>query len=228
METAGRPRLEVRRSASGRAVPELGGVLLHSAEDPVREAAETAAKHEDRLRANPFVLVLGAGFGYHVAAIEAVLARAHGRAFRLAAVEPHGETLRLGLAENPPAHPGNTTHHTAAEPSLLYRDGALVDVLLKGPAVVTHPPSMAAHGAFFKGFVTHRAPDSVHEYLDRIEDEALKSHLAATVSDDPRTTLARHVENLRRQDRRLAGHDHLLIALAGMRGTHGTDADHQP
>ena len=64
--TEKKPSIDFIIAKSGHIVPVVDQIYLHSVYDPIKEADDYVQTHEEDLKKNPTVLMLGLGFGYHI------------------------------------------------------------------------------------------------------------------------------------------------------------------
>ena len=85
---------EIKVSKTGKPIPVIDGIHLHSAYDPIKEASKFIDGHLKSLRENNNVLVFGLGLGYHLEAIEKSCREIWGNNFQVMVIEPNANTYR--------------------------------------------------------------------------------------------------------------------------------------
>lgn len=155
------PLLTITEAKSKELVPVLRGRPLHSLHNPRREAEVFANNHLAQLNRVPYALVLGLGFGYHLAELSKIMRLKH-KTFHIAVIEAIPELARL--VESYRGHLPGVEVYTAHDPNELWRQQGLAKFLLMKPVVVTHPPSFETSTPYYETFLRHRASSSVETW----------------------------------------------------------------
>ena len=208
---------EIKKSKTNHDIPIINGVHLHSMYNPIKEAEDMVANHEEGLKSNPYALVLGLGMGHHLPIIESRLLECHKKRINISVIDPNRDVFDDYLKTIGSKNNSRNIHYFIDDDiGTLYESKELVKSLTEMPTLIVHSPSFNLYSNFYKSFLSYHAPTSIHEYIDKIVDSKLRKHLSSTISDNPKTDLKLYIEGLKKSTRNLKKYDHLLIAIKEM------------
>lgn len=165
-------RIELKESRSGKPVPVVDGIHLHSIYNPEKEAQAFAGDYAASIRQKANILVLGLGFGYHVKEI-AKLASACRGDWKILVYEPNKDLIDAfeksgGFGED------NIQIIGAEEPTEVFAREEFIMFLASKPAIIRHDASFNLNKDFFKKFLTFKAPVEMEKYKDIMSEPALR------------------------------------------------------
>ncbi len=204
---------QIRESKTGKKIPVINGIQLHSIYNPEKEADELIDKHQDLVKNNKSILCLGLGFGYHIAKLLDSLENTHKSGFSVVVIEPLSETYQQCKSNNLLPTDRLTIYH-GQKISELYRNVELVDFLLKKPGVISHAPSFNLHKQYFTDFLTYRSPENIGEIKQHITNKSLKEYLSRFAADTIFSELL--TTGLSSKNSIMVENDHLLMAFKHM------------
>jgi hypothetical protein len=166
----------IKDSKSGKPIPVVNDVHLHSAYNPEKEAQAFVEKHIDDLKKSNKVLVLGLGFGYHLSQILYHLRREFDSNFTIWVVEPN-ISVYLDWREIFTAEQDTNLNIVAGvEVEELYKEKDFQTFLLDKPKLIAHPASFNLYQEYFKSFLTFSTSDFSEDLADYIHDSVFKNY----------------------------------------------------
>ena len=208
---------EIKKSKTNHDIPIINGVHLHSIYNPIKEAEDMVANHEESLKSNPCALVLGLGMGHHLPIIEGRLLKYHKKRIHISVIDPNRDVFDDYLKTIESKNNSRNVHYFIDDDiDTLYESKELIKFLTRIPTLIVHSPSFNLYSDFYKSFLSYHAPKSIHEYVDKITDSKFRKHISSTISDNPKTDLKLYIEGLKKSSRSLEKYDHILIATKEM------------
>jgi len=203
---------EIKMSRTGKQIPVVNDVHLHSIYNPIKEAEGLIENHLEILKIKKEVLILGLGFGYHVNEVIEKLSIFHGDNFRVIVIDPnhqvYNDCIHLNLLNKK-----NLLVYPGLSPSELYGDLDLVHFLLRKPAIIAHPPSYNLYQSYFKTILSYEAPKRVDAIANVISNVAIKNYLN---SFDPDANFEDLLYSIIPKKTKLTNLDFLALALSEM------------
>ena len=135
-------------------VPIVNDVPVHSLLNPIREAEVFATNFMSQLSANPNVLILGLGYGYHVEEIERLLKLKH-KVYQICVIEGISDLARSCQSYrklNP-----NIIVFSNPDPEDLFFSEEFSEFLLRKPTLVMHPVLYKLNEGYYKKILSRRA-----------------------------------------------------------------------
>jgi len=173
---------EIKTSRTGKKIPVVDGVHLHSTYDPARESEGLIARHVSTLKKKKFILFMGLGFGYHINDAIKILKEHHGSDYKIYIIEPNNDVakdcLRLNFINNPSVRilAGKTIND-------LFNDKIFIDFLLNSPGIIAHPSSFNLHSKYFKTFLQYKAENTLKAIIENLKTEEIKKFFAKYPED---------------------------------------------
>lgn len=162
--------IELQESRSGKIVPVIDGIYLHSIYNPEKEAEAFAANYERAVADKSHVLILGLGFGYHVEKI-AALAKTFHESPKVLVYEPNLELINAFNERGGFQDAGVEIVH-AQDPVEVFRREDFIMFLTAKPAIIKHETSYNLNQSFYKEFLTYKAPIKMRDYQDLLTPRA--------------------------------------------------------
>ena len=212
METLTPAVYEIKTARSGKIIPVINGVHLHSSYNPIKEAQVFIERHAPALKVKNEVLVLGLGFAYHINEIVKVLLENHGDNFKVVVIEP-SEDIYLRCIHEELLECKNVTVYTGTVASNYYTNRELTSFLLRRPMVIAHPASFNLYQNFFKSFLSYEAPKYLSQLIEQTNIIEIKEYLAQFSNTH---TLDQVAELAFNQNSKLKELDFLLLAMREM------------
>ena len=172
---------EIKDSRSGKKIPVVNGVHLHSVYDPEKEAQLFVEKNKELLNKSPWIIFLGIGFGYHVKESHTYLQTLN-KPFKIIVIEPNTQVYNDWVDLNLKAFIDFTCFH-GNEIKEIYREKELIEALLNRPSIIAHPASFNLYKKYFSELLTYKSPNTVKEIIEVIEDKDLIQYLNNFSSD---------------------------------------------
>ncbi len=213
---------EIKTSRTGKQIPVVNDVHLHSIYNPFKEAESLIENHLEALKTKNEVLILGLGFAYHVNEVIEKLSEFHGENFKVIVIEPnykvYDDCINLNLLNKK-----NLLVYSGFNASELYSDLDLVHFLLRKPALIAHPASFNLYQLYFKAVLNFEAPRSIEEIAKIITTIEIKNYLN---SFDPKANFSEVLYGSIPKKNNLAHIDFLALALAEMtKKSHSSQLD---
>lgn len=177
-------KYEITQSKTGKWIPIINDVHLHSSFDPHKEAEALADRHEQTLKDKKNILILGLGFAHHVESICGRLQKYHGKDFMVSVIEPCQETISRWREIYPKSLGENVKIYQENIPQDLYAKAELVEFLTLKPGVISHPASFNLYSEYFKAYLTHMAPLKISCIQELIKDKAIQDYLGTFNTDN--------------------------------------------
>lgn len=167
---------EIKTSKQGEKTPVINGVHLHSAYDPMKEAANFVEKNIHLLSGRNSIIILGLGFGYHIKALINQM-KISGEKKEIFVIEPNRtvweDAKELGLLDLE-----NVTIYADITVDELYKDPKIIKCLLNKPTILAHPASFNFYQDYFSNFLGFKASQKIHDTLPFITDTELSEYLS--------------------------------------------------
>ena len=162
--------IELKQSRSGKTVPVVGGIYLHSIYNPEKEAQAFASNYENSIKSKSHILMLGLGFGYHVEEVAKLAAKYH-ETFKIVVLEPN---QKLVQAHNEAGGFDDSRIEVinASRPTEVFENYEFIMFLSQKPAILRHESSFNLSKAFFKEFLTFKAPTNMNNFSALMSDNA--------------------------------------------------------
>lgn len=209
---------EIRTSKTELPVPVVNDVLLHSIYDPMREALNFVNSNREQFEEKRKFVVLGLGFGYHVAKMEEVL-KEKGKAYQIYVIEPVKKVAKDFIANKPVKFSENVTILTGENIHEFYMNENLINFLLDSPGVIAHPASFNLHKDFFTRFLRHEVGSDSAALLSGINNESIKQYL----KENCRTSWGELVHDINLSPNFSNSEDYLVLALSSLAGENPTE-----
>ncbi|PIK14445.1 hypothetical protein [Halobacteriovorax sp. JY17] len=213
MEELSLYRYEVKVSKTEHKVPVVNDVHLHSIYNPIKEAAGLMVKNTSLLKVKNELLILGLGFGYHIAEAILLLEKEWGQEYRIVVIEPnekvYSDYKKYSFIDNP-----NIQIYSAEEISELYKKKEFVNYLLNKPGIISHPASFNLYENYFKNLLSYKAPRTVGSFSDYLSTEDVKESIKNL---NPNLDLMSAIdESLYPKEAPVNNNDHFLMAFKEM------------
>lgn len=173
---------EIKVAKTGRPIPVVDGVHLHSIYNPEKEATAFFDKYKDQLTQNRNLLILGLGLNYHCEKFYQYLSE-HFSDKKIYIIEPNMKVFEHCFNNNILIDDNSISYLVEKEIHELYEDVEFCNFLITKPTVVAHPPSFNLYQQYFKSFLSFKADDSIKSVLKHIKDNQIKS-LLENISHD--------------------------------------------
>jgi hypothetical protein len=157
----------VKKTPTDQFVPVKNGIFLHSAYDPIKEAANFLEKHQHSIAEKKDILILGLGFGYHVDAI-LEYCKSLTIAPTVTILEPDLQLISLAI-ETRKENYNNIFSQANIED--LFNNSDFIRLLMKKPYLIPHGPSISSNEKYFKEFLTHHANKNLSAAADKVVNQ---------------------------------------------------------
>jgi len=171
-------KYEIIQSKTGKWIPLINDIHLHSTFDPEKEADALIERHAKSIKEKKFFLVLGLGFAYHIFSLAKKLQINHGDDYEIMVIEPSSETvsrffeINKGIKLDP-----HIKIYQNEDPEEIYEEVDVVKFLCKKPGVISHPASFNFYSKFFKDYLTYIAPSTVENIKKSVHNKTLETYL---------------------------------------------------
>ncbi len=209
---------EIRTSKTGLPVPVVNDVLLHSIYDPQREAENFINSNQHQFENKRKFLVLGLGFGYHIARMEALLQESK-KPYRIFVIEPVKQVAKDFITERPVRFTENVTILTGENIQEFYTNEGLINFLLDSPGMIAHPASFNLHKNFFTNFLRYETGTDASSMLNSVTNESIKQYL----KDSCKTSWGEMVHDINLSPSFTSPEDYLVLALSSLASDTGTE-----
>jgi len=170
-ETEKKSEIDFIIAKSGHIVPVVDQIYLHSVYDPIKEADDYAQTHEDDLKKNSTVLMLGLGFGYHIFQIINKLKVNH-TTFNLLVLEPNQQLVEHFINYCSEKNIKVEFKILSSPIDKIFYQDVLLNFMLQKPLVLMHKASFNKDKSYFTTFLQYRAPKVFETF-----EGHLKTHL---------------------------------------------------
>lgn len=176
---------KLEKSKTGKDVPVINGVYLHSIYDPEKEAQTLIEKSSEAIKTKNYVLVFGLGYGYHIDALVKALTENH-QHFEVVVIEPNTGLIEDFLRARP-IEDERIQILNIEKPNEAYEQEVFVEFLMNKPCIIKHETSFSINNEFFTNFLMYKAPTKVSDYshllieqsrsfINVISEESLTEH----------------------------------------------------
>lgn len=166
--------ISIKTSRNGQIVPVISGIHMHSMYDPLKEASDFALSFENILLKKNNILVLGLGYGYHIAELIKKLKQTHSK-YQVIVIEPNSRLVKL-FKDNQIEQLNFKIYSMDIE--TLYKNKEFIHFLSQKPAIIKHDPSYHLNNIYFKKLLTYKADQQIFSYIDEIENKDIKEYLS--------------------------------------------------
>lgn len=209
---------EIRTSKTDLPVPVIDDVLLHSIYDPQREAENFINSNIQQFEDKRKFLVMGLGFGYHVAKMEELL-KEKKKPYRIYVIEPVKRVAKDFIAQKPVKFSESVTILTGENINEFFRNESLINFLLDSPGIIAHPASFNLHKEFFTNFLKYETGTDANTLLSGISNESIKQYL----KDNCKTSWNEMVHDINLSPNFENAEDYLVLALSSLSGEAALD-----
>lgn len=209
---------EIRTSKTNHPVPVVNDVLLHSIYDPQREAENFVNSNQHQFDNKRKFLMLGLGFGYHIAQIEKILGQ-NKKPYRIYVVEPVKRVAKDFIAQKPVTLTENVTILTGENIHEFYTNENLIDFLLDSPGIIAHPASFNLHKDFFTRFLRYETGTDASSMLLSIKNESVKQY----INDNYKKSWGEMVHDINLSPQFQNAEDYLVLALSSLTNDANTE-----
>lgn len=161
---------KIEESRTGKQVPVINGVYLHSIYDPEKEAQTLIEKSYESLKTKNYALVFGLGFGYHLNELVKVL-KQHHQYFEVVVIEPNTKLIE-DLLTHRPIDDERIQILNIENPAEAYQQEAFVEFLMNKPCVIKHEASFSINKDFYASFLRYKAETNIAQYSHLLIPEA--------------------------------------------------------
>jgi len=209
---------EIRTSKTDLPVPVINDVLLHSIYDPQREAENFVNSNVQQFEDKRKFLVMGLGFGYHIAKMEELL-KEKKKPYRIYVIEPVKKVAKDFVAQKPVRFSESVTILTGENIHEFFRNESLINFLLDSPGIIAHPASFNLHKDFFTNFLKYETGTDTDTLLSGISNESIKQYL----KDNCKTSWNEMVHDINLSPTFENAEDYLVLALSALSGEAATE-----
>jgi len=209
---------EIRTSKTDLPVPVINDVLLHSIYDPQREAENFVNSNVQQFEDKRKFLVMGLGFGYHIAKMEELL-KEKKKPYRIYVIEPVKKVAKDFVAQKPVRFSESVTILTGENIHEFFRNESLINFLLDSPGIIAHPASFNLHKDFFTNFLKYETGTDTDTLLSGISNESIKQYL----KDNCKTSWNEMVHDINLSPIFENAEDYLVLALSALSGEAATE-----
>lgn len=197
---------QVKQSRNNLPIPVVENNYFHSRFNPAQEAATYLENHHEQLKKKSTVLILGLGFGYHIFEVANILAKYH-KGFDIYVIEPNLEMAKECLELFPEFKHSITVFHSN-QPETLFTNREFVELLLRKPAVIQHPPSYNYHQQYFEGVLKHQAPADITSIRKILNEKSIN-----WIRHDSSPSIMHAIGEIKKEGTKLSSEDFLLLGF---------------
>lgn len=155
-------------SKSGKPVPVINGIHLHSAYNPAKEAASLISKYEYAITDVSKFLIFGLGFAYHINQLVEKIKNKQVDDYRVFVIEPNEKTTAEVSKQKLISDYKNISILSNKEAKELYDHDELIEFMLSSPTIIAHPASFNLYRDYFREFMTYKAPITIKDLIEGI------------------------------------------------------------